>query len=63
MERKMELVVNKFSSHLEAEVADEDLWRKYSPAERLDEWAKLFNMYCKFKGITTPRLKKVLTKR
>lgn len=63
MERKMELVINKFSSHQEAELADEDLWRKYSYTERLDEWARLFNMYFKFKGVTTQGIKKVVTKR
>jgi len=61
--RDIELVVNKFSSYEEAEEFDEALWSKASFNERLEEWIRIFNMYCKFQGMTNgARIEKVVTK-
>ena len=47
MERKMKSVVQKFSSHKEAEEWDDSKLFITSGEERFEEWSKLFNNYCK----------------
>lgn len=46
MERKMQMVVQKFSSHKESEEFDDAKLFVASGEERFEEWSKLFNNYC-----------------
>jgi len=59
--RKIAMVVNKFSSHQAAEEADEMHWRNSTAEQRLEEWSRLLEMYCKLHNITGS-IKKIYTK-